>query len=66
MSYGRASRLVFISLFCLLSCLFNAQKGSADFVDMQEASNIVENWLIQSKGPISDEMGESIREGVRF
>jgi hypothetical protein len=33
---------------------------------MQEAQDIVENWLMLSKGPISDEMGENILEIVHY
>jgi hypothetical protein len=47
-------------------CLEGAQKSPAMFVDMQEAQDIVESWLMRSKGPISDEMGEKIRDIVHY
>ena len=65
MLYGKASRVVIV-VFCLFLCLYGPIKSSAMFIDMQEAQNIVENWLILSEGPITDEMGAIIREIVHY
>ena len=40
-------------------------KSAAAFVDLQEAQNIVENWLMRSNG-LSGDLGKEIREVVHF
>ena len=58
--------MVFVVLFCLFSILSGAITSSAMFVNIQEAQVIVENWLMRSKGLITDEMGESIQDIVHY
>jgi len=41
-------------------------ESSVMFVNMQEAQGIVENWLMRSRGGTLDEMGDNIREIVRY
>jgi len=66
MLYKRFSKLILITVFSLFICFCGAVKSFAMFVNMQEAQNIVENWLLRSKGIILDEMGVGIREIVHY
>jgi len=66
MSYNKILKVIFVTLFCFTLNMMSAKISFAVFIDIQEAQDIAENWLMHSKGLILDGMGGEIREVVHY